>query len=537
MGAHQQSRLTTAEPAVTPRADGERATAVVDPGVAQILALQQTVGNAQVGQLMRAGRIGAGRVLQRYEGWEHRKLGDEGSRPPCVGSDPSKCSAPITMIELAPGVKLSWGQVVAIAGDEFDNLDELIASAQVALKKPDPGFPGSLFGPSFAAQGRLRAALEHDMGANSGIPSNLFDGGEIAMDAQSSKFNDLVLNNLAHFPDQGAARSEWTRYHDLAIGEALRAGFGNPSGLQYAYALEAFGEHYLTDCFSAGHIRTPRTTIYNWYRDNFANQAFIGLEFWLLGKYIQSPSIDPSQAKTLFTMLEKVKPAVAKVLFQVVAGAVSGTIHDYEGDTGVLVSTVATGAKPWVTYGDNSLPGATGSHAGGTSDQAMKLAIFAIELAKSHVDIAFAIGQQLRASGGSRDDGWSQLAKRGVSRPYQDVLNFVPTAVTGAGATPTPWARWRWGSFDRWMYDRFNAYARMRLDGLKGSIGTLLGYLTDENVAPEGRPAFNPHQVVQDRLNQLKQDPAGTLGEMLMWPATSSSTAPPPQAAPAGVTK
>ncbi len=483
---------------------------------------------------MRAGRIGNRRALQRFEGWEHRKLGDEGSRPASVGSDPTKPPAPVTMIELAPGVKLSWGQVVALAGDEFDNVDELIASAQIAVKPQSTSILDGLFGPSDAARGRLRAALEHDMGAGSGIPDNLFSGGDAAMDAQKSKFNDLVLHNVAHFPDQGAARSSWTRYHDLAIAEALHAGFGNPPGLQRAYVLEAFGEHYLTDCFSAGHIRTPRTTIYNWYRDNFADKAFIGLEWWLLGKYLQHPSIDSDQAKTLFGMLEKVKPVVASYLFLVVAGAVSGTIHDYEGDTGVLVSSVATGGKQWVTYGDNSLPGATNNHAAGTSDQAMKLAIFAIELAKNHVDTAFAIGQQLRASGGSIDDGWSRLAQRGISQPYQDVLNFVPQALTGAGETAMPWARWRWGSFDRWMYDRFNAYARKRIDGLKGSVATLLGYLPDQNVAPEGRPEFNPHQVVQDRLGQLEQDAAGTLGEMLMWPATSSSTAPPPRAAPVG---
>jgi hypothetical protein len=533
MGAHQHTEVTAAESAAPVRADGQRG-ASVDPRVAQIVALQQTIGNAEVGRLMRAGRIGNRRALQRYEGWEHRKLGDEGSRPASSGSDPAKPPAPVTMIELAPGVRLSWGQVVALAGDEFDNVDELIASAQIAVKPQNTGILDGLFGPSDAARGRLRAALEHDMGAGRGIPDNLFNGGDAAMDAQKSKFNDLVLHNVAHFPDQGAARSSWARYHDLAIAEALHAGFGNPPGLQRAYVLEAFGEHYLTDCFSAGHIRTPRTTIYNWYRDSFADKAFIGLEWWLVGKYLQHPSIDPDQAKTLFGMLAKVQPVVASYLFLVVAGAVSGTIHDYEGDTGVLVSSVATGGKPWVTYGDNSLPGATNSHAAGTSDAAMKLAIFAIELAKNHVDTAFAIGQQLKTSGGSIDDGWSRLAQRGISRPYQDVLNFVPQAVTGVGATAMPWARWRWGSFDRWMYDRFNAYARKRIDGLRGSIATLLGYLPDQNVAPEGRPEFNPHQVVQDRLGQLEQDAAGTLGEMVMWPATPSSTAPPPPAAPVG---
>lgn len=372
------------------------------------------------------------------------------------------------------------------------------------------------------------------MGAGSGIPASLFSGGDAAMDAQRSKFNDLVLHNVSHFPDQGAAPSLWTRYHDLAIGEALRAGYGNPSGLQQAYLLEAFGEHYLTDCFSAGHIRTPRTTIYNWYRDNFADKAFIGLEWWLLGKYLQNPSIDPDQAAALFGVLDKLKPAVSTYLFLIVAGAVSGTIHDYQGDTGVLVSSVATGAKQWVTYGDNTLPGATNSQAPGRSDQAMRLAIFAIELAKGHVDTAFAIGQQLKTSGGSVDDGWGQLAKKGISQPYQDVMNFVPHAVTGAQATAMPWAIWRWGSFNQWMYDHLNAYARKRIDGLKGSIATLLGYLPDQNVAPEGRPELNPHQVVKNQLDKLEQDATGTIGEMIMWPARSASTAPPPRATPAG---
>lgn len=534
MGAEQQTEVAAAEPEVASRADVARS-AFTDPSVAAILALQRTIGNARVGQLMRAGRIGGARMLQRFEGWEHRRLGDEGSKPPCVGSDPGKCTAPVTMIELAPGVKLSWGQVVAIAGDEFKDVDELIASARIAIKPEKTSFFDDLFGPSDAARGRLRAALEHDMGAGSGIPSNLFDGRDVAMDAQKSKFNDLVLRNLTHFPDQGAAPAEWTRYHERAIGEALLAGLvGNPAGLQRAYLLEAFGEHYLTDCFSAGHIRTPRTTIYNWYRDNFADKASTGLEWWLLGKYLQHQSIDPDQAVEVFSFLHKFKPALTNVLFLVVAGAVSGTIHDYEGDTGVIVSSVATGAKAWVTYGDNSLPGARDSHASGTSDQAMRLAIFAIELAKSHVDTAFAIGQQLEKSGGSTEDGWRRLSQRGISSPYQDVLNFVPHAVTGAGATARPWAWWRWGSFNPWMYDRLNAYARKRIDGLKGSINTLLGYLPDQNTAPEGRPAFNPHQIVQNQLAKLEQDATGTIGEMIMWPATSASPATPPRSVPAG---
>jgi hypothetical protein len=45
-----------------------------------------------------------------------------------------------------------------------------------------------------------------------------------------------------------------------------------------------------------------------------------------------------------------------------------------------------------------------------------------------------------KSSGGSIDDGWGQVSQRGISRPYQDVLNFVPRAVAGAGTTAMPWA-------------------------------------------------------------------------------------------------
>jgi hypothetical protein len=82
------------------------------------------------------------------------------------------------------------------------------------------------------------------------------------------------------------------------------------------------------------------------------------------------------------------------------------------------------------------------------------------------------------------------------------------------------------------MYDHFNAYAPHADRRLRGSIATLLSHLPDQNVAAEGRPEFNPHRVVQNRLNQLERDAAGTLGEIIMWPATSASTAPPPAALP-----
>jgi hypothetical protein len=50
----------------------------------------------------------------------------------CNDSDPTKCSALQTMIEVAPGVRLTWRQVFALAGDEFETVDDLVRAATPA---------------------------------------------------------------------------------------------------------------------------------------------------------------------------------------------------------------------------------------------------------------------------------------------------------------------------------------------------------------------------------------------------------------------
>ncbi len=54
--------------------------------------------------------------------------------------------------------------------------------------------------------------------------------------------------------------------HILAQQLAATAGkSGDPSGkLQFAYAVNAFADHFLTDLFSAGHMRTPRRGMYEY---------------------------------------------------------------------------------------------------------------------------------------------------------------------------------------------------------------------------------------------------------------------------------
>src|SRR5437764_13424661 len=118
------------------RADGERQvqSAAAARGMAsgapetmqsRVIALQRSAGNAAVLQLLRQGRgtpPGSRRQLQRFVGWEHERLGNAGSVAQCRSGDPSQCRTSPIVIQVAPGVALTWGQIVALAGDEFETV-------------------------------------------------------------------------------------------------------------------------------------------------------------------------------------------------------------------------------------------------------------------------------------------------------------------------------------------------------------------------------------------------------------------------------
>lgn len=67
---------------------------------------------------------------------------------------------------------------------------------------------------------------------------------------QAPSYLRLAQLNLDHFGDD--ARTAYSAGHYCAMGKAAE---GN---LDVAYAMNAFADHYLGDCFAAGHMRTPR---------------------------------------------------------------------------------------------------------------------------------------------------------------------------------------------------------------------------------------------------------------------------------------
>jgi len=117
--------------------------------------------------------------------------------------------------------------------------------------------------------------------------------------ATAGRYLALAAQNVAHFSNVPAGQrnvDRWREMHAQAI-EAARAGHVNA-----AWGINAAADHFLTDAFSGGHIRTPR----------------------------------------------------ARLVTSSIGNIESKILHDLDNDFGVEV-TNARGDRPWVAYGDDLL--------------------------------------------------------------------------------------------------------------------------------------------------------------------------------------
>ncbi len=91
-------------------------------------------------------------------------------------------------------------------------------------------------------------------------------------DAVMENYFKLAADNVSHFSAGGTAQNTYKDNHKAACRKAYDAGVqGSSAMFTEAQTIEAFGNHFLTDMFSAGHIRTPRQNIKTWYTGKFPN--------------------------------------------------------------------------------------------------------------------------------------------------------------------------------------------------------------------------------------------------------------------------
>lgn len=298
-------------------------------------------------------------VVQRFSSPEHKKLGDTTG----------------LMIDIGEGVQLSFGDIVALAGDEFGSPEELYNATKTT-----------------EGRARIRAHLQHaeispDKAAL--LPQPKDDAEKKAQQgAAEIAYYKLAMDNISHFFGGGTAFDNWFMQHTKAVTLAMKAGLYNDLSLMnQANLMEAFGAHFLTDSFSAGHIRTPRTEINDYYVNEFAPKVYDNLVKSLTSRMVKEifkqvdeqtimnelafllgpavgVGVDVHIKKKISNEINaKLNAAIASLggrdqaimyLGKILGGVVSLTMHDKENEKGLWVISKAH-PEAWQAFGDSNL--------------------------------------------------------------------------------------------------------------------------------------------------------------------------------------
>jgi hypothetical protein len=355
-------------------------------------------------------RVGAAApVAQHFEEEEHKAIGNEatGGRG----------------VDLAPGYSVSYGEMVAMAGDHFESIDQMRELAS----KPAPG-------------AGTREELEYVRWVKvNDVDAMKPQFSEEARDAADKRYYRLAANNPSHFlaPGKGdsdrsvADRSQdvktetrmdayfpyrvenvaipqnavagYHMNHVRAIGEAVAAG-QSKTGIERALATEAFSNHFLTDSFSSGHARTERRSAFDYwnekvpmFRYNLAGYLGQKLAEGLSGTFTEAKIYKGHMPFNWAGTHKKVDSALNEKGVALSFGhVVVGAIHDYDNMLGVKATVQGEAVT---LYGDKHL---------GEGDE-KRLAIAAVQASVAEVEEAYRLG-----AAGVPVDGIPQLLQAGA---------------------------------------------------------------------------------------------------------------------------
>ncbi|MDF0730310.1 phospholipase [Pseudomonas entomophila] len=220
----------------------------------------------------------------RFEGGEHTAIGDNTLLRYAAGRP--GIPAHQSPLALPNGLSLTYGQVIALGGDFYGVPERPIADGATPAERAER------FAQAFDSLARLPAARdeaqailavmqEEISAANQAIkdgrqPHEVYDalgdslsarwnritgGGSAVSDLLPlGRYLKLAASNWDHFAAH--AQLAYQAGHAAALQQALRArASGQERDLQLAYAMNAFADHFLTDLFSAGHLRVPRKAL------------------------------------------------------------------------------------------------------------------------------------------------------------------------------------------------------------------------------------------------------------------------------------
>ncbi len=213
---------------------------------------------------------------------EHITIGDEIK----LAFDANTPGQPNLTLHLPNGASLSYGDAISL-GDFYAVIGEPISKGETEAERKRrfiAAFDSFARTPESAAEiaklgsiarqelkilnermknGETPEAIYKSLSNETGRQLNCATGGGCNKNTwwlQPGRYMTVARDNYDHFGDN--AIIAYQTGHQAAIEQALAAHkTGDHAQLELAYAMNAFASHYLSDRFSAGHIRTPRNAL------------------------------------------------------------------------------------------------------------------------------------------------------------------------------------------------------------------------------------------------------------------------------------
>ncbi len=343
-------------------------------------------------------------MIQRFGSDEHRQIGDSAS------------GGAATDILLDDGTHLSYGEMVAM-GDFFGSLDEIRRLAAT---------------PAGQAEVRWVRWFALHNGSEPTIPEN-------RKSYHRNHYYELAANNISHFSAGGNARNAYDTYHQQALAAAFLSGItGDAAKYSEAMTTEAFGNHFLTDMFSAGHVRTPRQEMREFYQSHFGdsvNQFVTYMAAWITHRIDTLGGIPWSMPNSGVQdkIQEQVRALGGAALDSYSLGdIVSLAFHNHDNRGLGVISDVDPSGQPtpggfhWTAMGDDHL-------ADGESGSSANIASFPISQASiTRRMVSAAVAASIQDLEGARAHGFLSGAGPSISPTELEshtramIANFQP---------------------------------------------------------------------------------------------------------------
>jgi len=220
-----------------------------------------------------------------FQSSEHWMLGDGLVLPPHIAQGQTTSEA--TVLRLRTGnssfLNLTFGEVVFLAGDYFAVPSEPICFAPNGTEAQrrfleafetlagDPKTAGGILEYISGLRRGLERAVEagnhsyafyDSLGERLNQDLNRITGGGSSLSPYIplGTFLKVSEENFDHFSAESCAAKAYAAGHGVAM-QVARAQGASLAEKTQAYAYEAFAQHFLSDTFSSGHVRTPRVAM------------------------------------------------------------------------------------------------------------------------------------------------------------------------------------------------------------------------------------------------------------------------------------